>query len=326
MKVNKSYIYLFLIISLIALVLLNITIGIYDISFKDAIFALFGKGDSIDVNMILNVRLPRIIAAIVVGSTLAVSGFYMRYALSNPLADSSILGIQTGGTTLSLIMILYFPLAYYLIPLLAFIGGVFAFILTILVTNKNKLNSTNLILSGVVVNAFFTSIIGILSILNPKKLQSALMYLNGSLTSITNNEALFMLFMGTILLIVSILLIPILKILLLDDDKISNLGINPIKYRLICAFFSILLASITISFVGVIAFIGIIIPSISKLLIDNSIKNELITSMLLGANLVLLSDFLQRIIFNPMEIPVGLVIGIVFAPMFLVLIRREYGN
>ncbi len=323
---NKTrYLFLILIASLFLLIILNISIGEYNISIKNSILALFNIGKEQDINFILNVRLPRTIAAIIVGSTLSISGFYMRYALKNPLADSSILGIQSGATTLNLIMVLYFPLMYYLRPLVAFIGGIIAFCLTILVTKREKINSSSLILSGVVVNAFFTSIIGVLSILNPRKLQSALMYLNGSLVSITLNDAIFIFVLGTILLILSFYLIPILKILLLDDINISNLGLNPTKYRIICALFSILLASITVSFVGVISFIGIIIPSISKKIVNGDIKEELIMSILLGANLVLFSDFMQRIVFSPMEIPVGLVIGIACAPLFLVVLRREYG-
>ncbi len=322
---KKRIFFLSLIIILIVLSILNLSVGEYDISFKNSILAVFNIGNEQDINFILNVRLPRTIVAIIVGSTLSVSGYYMRYALKNPLADSSILGIQSGATTLNLIMVLYFPLAYYIRPLIAFIGGLIAFSLTILVTKKEKISSSTLILSGVIVNAFFTSIIGVLSILNPRKLQSALMYLNGSLVSITLNDSIFILIVGVILLLLSFYLIPILKILLLDDINISNLGLNPIKYRIIAAVFSILLASITVSFVGVISFIGIIIPSISKKIINGNIKEEILLSILLGANLVLLSDFMQRIIFAPMEIPVGLVIGLICTPLFLFILRRNYG-
>ncbi len=322
---KKRILFLSLIIILIVLSILNLSVGEYDISFKNSILAVFNIGNEQDINFILNVRLPRTIVAIIVGSTLSVSGYYMRYALKNPLADSSILGIQSGATTLNLIMVLYFPLAYYIRPLIAFIGGLIAFSLTILVTKKEKISSSTLILSGVIVNAFFTSIIGVLSILNPRKLQSALMYLNGSLVSITLNDSIFILIVGVILLLLSFYLIPILKILLLDDINISNLGLNPIKYRIIAAVFSILLASITVSFVGVISFIGIIIPSISKKIINGNIKEEILLSILLGANLVLLSDFMQRIIFAPMEIPVGLVIGLICTPLFLFILRRNYG-
>ncbi len=324
MKKNK-FLFIFLIILLFVLVILNLSVGEYDISFKDSLLAIFNIGDKQDINFILNVRLPRTIVAIIVGSTLSISGFYMRYALKNPLADSSILGIQSGATALNLIMVLYFPLMYYIRPLIAFFGGILAFCITIAVTKKEKINSSSLILSGVVVNAFFTSVIGVLSILNPRKLQSALMYLNGSLVSITLNDAIFILIAGLILLVLSFYLIPILKILLLDDINISNLGLNPIKYRIICALFSILLASITVSFVGIISFIGIIIPSLSKKIINGNIKEELILCILLGSNLVLFSDFMQRIIFSPMEIPVGLVIGLICTPLFLFILRREYG-
>ncbi len=327
MKQNKYFIWLGLILALIILIIMNLSLGAYEINFSDSLKALINQGSSEDINIIRGVRLPRTIGAISVGTTLALSGYFMRYALKNPLADSSILGIQTGATTLTLIILLYFPLMYYLVPVVAFIGGIIAFIITVLITGKYNINSSSLILSGIIVNAFFTAIIGILTILNPIKLQGALNYLNGSLTSINQTESVIMLGLTIILTIGCFILIPILKILLLDDIAISNLGVSARLYRLGCAVYAILLASITVAFVGVISFIGIIIPEFASKLTNDKIKSELITTALLGSIVVLGSDLLQRIIFNPLDIPVGLVIGIGAAPLFLIVLRRNnYGN
>ncbi len=324
---NKYIIWIGLCLILFILIVLNISLGEYEISLTDSILGIFNVGTNENINIIQNVRLPRTIAALTIGSTLALSGYFMRFSLRNPLADSSILGIQTGATTLTLIVLLYFPLMYYLVPLVAFVGGILAFIAVILITGKNNFKSSSLILSGVVINAFFTAIIGILTILNPMKLQGALNYLNGSLTSITSSEANFMLVSTIVLLIGSFILIPVLKILLLDDIAISNLGISPQKYRMLTAVYSILLASLTVAFAGVISFVGIIIPSLAAKLTNNTIKDEMITSVLLGSILVIGSDLFQRLVFAPMEIPVGLVIGLGCAPLFLVILRRnEYGN
>lgn len=324
---NKYLIWITLFIILIVLIVLNLSLGEYEITFKNSIFGIFNIGEVEDINIIQNVRLPRTIATIGIGATLTLSGFFMRYALRNPLADSSILGIQTGATTLTLIIILYFPLMYFLVPLVAFIGGILAFIVVVLITGRTNFKSSSLILSGVVVNAFFTAIIGILTILNPMKLQGALNYLNGSLTSITTSEATFILICSIALICGCFLLLPILKILLLDDIAINNLGISAQKYRMIIAIFSILLASLTVAFVGVISFIGIVVPELASKVTNKSIKDQMITSMLLGIILLLGSDLFQRIAFAPMEIPVGLVIGLGCAPLFLIILRRkEYGN
>ncbi len=320
---NKKQIWLLLIIILGMLIILNLSLGEYEISFLNSLQALFSQGTEQDINIILNVRLPRTIGAITVGTTLALSGYYMRYALRNPLADSSILGVQTGATTLTLVVLLYFPLMYYLIPIVAFIGGIIALCLTIIITGLKKLNSNSLILSGVIVNSFFSALIGILTILNPIKLQGALNYLNGSLTGVSTNDAAVMLVITLILVVMSFILIPLLKVLLLDDRTIISLGKSPNRYRLIAATFAVLLASITVAYVGVIAFVGIIIPTLAQRLTNNSIKDELITTILLGSILVIGSDLMQRVLFAPIEIPVGLIIGLGCAPLFLIILRRN---
>ncbi len=320
---NKKQIWLLLTITLLILIILNLSLGEYEISFESSVKALFNQGSQQDINIILNVRLPRTIGAITVGTTLALSGYYMRYALRNPLADSSILGVQTGATTLTLVVLLYFPLMYYLIPIVAFLGGIIALGLTIIITGLKKLNSNSLILSGVIVNSFFSALIGILTILNPIKLQGALNYLNGSLTGVSTSDAVVMLGLTIVLVILSFILIPLLKVLLLDDRTILSLGKSPNRYRLITAIFAVLLASITVAYVGVIAFVGIIIPTLAQRLTNNTIKDELITTILLGSILVIGSDLMQRVLFAPTEIPVGLIIGLGCAPLFLIILRRN---
>ncbi len=320
---NKKQIWLLLTITLLILIILNLSLGEYEINFESSVKALFNQGSQQDINIILNVRLPRTIGAITVGTTLALSGYYMRYALRNPLADSSILGVQTGATTLTLVVLLYFPLMYYLIPIVAFLGGIIALGLTIIITGLKKLNSNSLILSGVIVNSFFSALIGILTILNPIKLQGALNYLNGSLTGVSTSDAVVMLGLTIVLVILSFILIPLLKVLLLDDRTILSLGKSPNRYRLITAIFAVLLASITVAYVGVIAFVGIIIPTLAQRLTNNTIKDELITTILLGSILVIGSDLMQRVLFAPTEIPVGLIIGLGCAPLFLIILRRN---
>lgn len=327
MRNYRYIIWLILIIVLLVLVILNLSLGAYDIGIKDSMNGIFKIGSPENVNIIQNVRLPRTIAALCLGATLALSGFFMRFALRNPLADSSILGVQTGATTLTLIVLLYFPLMYYLVPIVAFCGGILAFVAVVLITGPNNFKSSSLILSGVVINAFFTAIIGILTILNPMKLQGALNYLNGSLISITKSDGNFLLIAAIILIIGSFIMIPILKILLLDDLAISNLGISAQKYRMLCAIYAIILASLTVAFAGVISFVGIIIPELASKLTNQSIKDEMISTILLGSILVIGSDLMQRLVFAPMEIPVGLIIGLGCAPLFLIILRRNhYGS
>lgn len=323
---KKFSLWFLLVLIIIVLSILSITMGEYDITFKESILAVFGIGEAADISIVQDVRIPRLVAGLCVGATLSLSGIFIRSALKNPLADSGVLGIQTGATAFALFLILYVPTAYVLLPVAAFIGGMLAFTIIILISQKRGLQTNNIILSGVAVNAFFSAIIGLLTVLNPNELRSALTYLNGSLANITTNEAKVILIYSAILIVIAFFLIPILKILRLDDVTINNLGINPAKYRLIASIFGVLLATVTVAFVGVIAFIGIIIPSISRKLVGSDIKDNIITSILLGSIVIVFSDFAQKIIFAPVEIPVGLIVGIFSAPVFLFIVRRQDGT
>lgn len=327
MKLSKKYfIWSIMVLVLLVIFLLSLLLGQYEISVKNALLALFGNGSSADVNIVQGVRLSRAIAGIFTGITLSLSGIFIRSSLSNPLADSGVIGIQAGGSVFALLIILYFPTSYLLLPPFAFIGGIIAFLLTISFTRKSEFSSLNIILSGVAINAFFTAIIGLLTILNATKLQGALTYLNGSLANTTSQEATYIMLYSLILIIGSYFLIPVLNILKLDDVTMSNLGVNPGKYRLIAALFGVFCASITVAFVGIISFVGIIVPNIAEKITGNEIKDKLITSSLLGAIFILGADLLQRIIFAPLEIPVGLIIGLVSAPIYLIILRSAYNG
>lgn len=323
---NKFSKWLIILLLIVFVLIISLTIGEYKITISNVIMALFNRGDSSDINIILNVRLPRVFACFFIGAALSLSGYITQIALKNPLADSSILGVQTGSTTLVLISVLVFPSLSVYSPIFAFIGGMIAFSLTLIISKTTYNSKQNLILSGVAINAFFTSIIGLITIFNAKNIQSSFSYLNGSVANITTLESLIIAVVCILLIAITFYLIPILKLLLLDDTIIFNLGYSPYFYRIIISTFSILLSSISICFVGVISFIGIIVPSISKKIIGFNIKDNIITNILLGALVVSSADITQKIIFNPYEIPVGLIIGIIATPLFIVILRKEIFN
>lgn len=318
---NNLTIYITLSI-LVVISFVSLMFGEYEITFKESLLALLGSGNEQNISIIWDIRLPRIIAGSCVGATLALSGLFCTTALKNPLADSGILGIQSGATTFALIIILIYPSYIFYLPLVSFIGGLIAFLIIMLVSYNGNINTLRLVLSGVAINAFFGAIIGIITIFNSQEIQNALNWLNGSLVSVSYDEMKIILIYSTIIIIGSFLFIPILKILVLDNQTIISLGKNPNKYRIMILIYAVLMASISVAFVGIISFIGIIIPKLSKILIGTNLKYIFIESILLGAILVIGADLFQRTIFAPMEIPVGIVIGLIGTPMFLFLLRR----
>lgn len=325
---SKQLIKTYVILSLILLIgmLLSLVTGPFTISIHDVVLSLFNQSSPENNNIILNVRLPRMLAAVISGSTLALSGLLMRYTFKNPLADTSVLGVQSGASAFAMFLIIYFPLNYFMLPLVAFMGGMIALSLTLLAGKTSKSNSMTLILSGIAVNAFFMAIIGVLTILNPRKLNGILTYINGSLVSMRMNEVMMMFIFALIMVTVVYKCRNVISLLHLEDYKIADLGYNANKLRLFIAILAVCLTSITIAYVGIINFIGIIISNMVINRYRVSLTHRINFTMLFGAIFLVYTDMIQKVVFNPIEIPVGLVIGLISAPIFIKLIRSNNGN
>ncbi len=319
-KKNRNV--LVLLISIFCVIFIfSLSYGESSIGFVNSIKALVGKGDETNIIIVQNIRLPRTIAACVAGATLGVSGFMTRIALQNPLADSSILGIQSGASVFALFAILVLPSMISFLPLFAFLGGLQAFTLVIGFAYQNGLQPTRLILSGVAINSFFVAITNIITINHVNELQNSIQWTSGSLIGISLSESFIMVGYALCTLVIAFMCIPILELLKLDETMLVSLGKNPNTYRIIVCVVAIVLASISLAYVGIITFVGIIAPHMSQLLIRNNLKYLFITTMIMGAILVVGVDLFSKIVFEN-EIPVGALIGVLGAPLFLYLLRR----
>ncbi len=309
--------------ALFILFVLNIAFGATTIPFMDVVKAIFNKGEETTLIIVREIRLPRAAVALFAGATLAASGVLIKAVMRNPLADSGLLGIQSGATVVAMFIILAAPSLVYLLPIASFIGGLFAFSLIMLLSYKNGINAIRMILAGIAVNALFGSIIGLLSIYYSDQIQNALGWLNGSLANVSVSDMKIIMFYGTIALVFGALLIPKCNLMALDDATLQNLGENVSLTRVLISTGAVLLASVSVSIVGIIGFVGLVIPHISRLIIGTNHKKLFPLSVVLGACLVLAADLLQKIVFSPMEMPVGIVISILGAPFFLYLLRKE---
>lgn len=322
----KTYSFSFkLIVAILILALLVIaSIGYGDtkIGLSDSIRALLGQGDKTSVTIVQNIRFPRVMAAVLSGSTLALSGLYTRVALKNPLADSSILGIQSGASVMALLALLVYPTMTSLLPMFAFSGGLVAFAIVILFSYQNGFSPMRLVLSGVAVNAFFSAVTNVITINNINEIKNSISWTTGSLVGISSSQAQLMLIYTLGALIIAIVLIPMLELLKLEDNILISLGKNPNVYRLLASVTAVMLASISLAFVGVIAFVGIIVPHISQIIVGSKMKYIFPMTVFCGAILVVSVDLFSRIVFIH-EIPVGALIGVLGAPLFLYLLRRS---
>ncbi|MBN2617673.1 MAG: iron ABC transporter permease [Spirochaetales bacterium] len=320
-KFNRTFL---LLIVLLGLILLSLSSGEIRIEFKDVILSLFGKSTSYNNSLIQNLRLPRILGGAAIGAALSISGLLTSTALKNPLADSGILGIQSGATVGALITLLLLPSLTNILPLFSFAGGLVAFILLLIITTSSSgFKPGKIVLVGVAINSIGTSIIGIITILNVYKLRDAITWLSGSLVTITKSQMGIILIYTGIFILISYFLIPVLKVLLLEDSGIINLGYNPVFLRIIVSLIAVMLASIGVAFSGVISFIGIIAPQLAKRIVGQNLTYLLPCSAVIGGVLIVTTDLFQKIVFSPMEIPVGILIGVLGAPLFIVLAKGE---
>lgn len=308
------------------LIIGTIGVGSVNISIKEIIDVFSGKGDEINRSIILDMRLPRIILAVFVGASLSISGALLQAVMRNPLADPGITGVSSGGTLVAILMMLYFPHLYKILPLMAFLGAMLACILVFILSWDNGIKPIRVILSGVAINAMFAGATSLLAIMNSDKIQGVLLWINGSIAYRGWREVSNFLPYCIIGILLSLLCIKGANLLGLGDEVATNLGVNVNKTRVLISLVAVFLAGVSTSAVGIIGFIGIIVPHICRLILGSDYKYLIPMSTAFGGIILLLADTLARWVARPIELPVGVMMAILGCPFFLFLLRRRKHN
>lgn len=324
-KSKSGTIVLITFICMIAAGIIAVGLGSVTISVPEILKTIFNSSTT-DVHdtIIWNIRLPRVLLALIIGANIAISGALLQAVMGNPLADPGLTGVTSGAAVSVLLIMLAVPEYTQYIPIAAFVGGVIAAtIVYALAWRRNGISPITIILSGVAVNALCGGVIGYLSIIYSDRLPSAVQWLNGSLAAKGNN-ALFMIFPYAIVgWILSVFAIRKANIIRLGDQVASNLGENVHRIRILLSLLAVFLAAISVAAIGMIGFVGLIVPHMARLLVGSSYKYMLPMSMALGALVLLLADTGGRTLFAPMEIPAGILMAVVGGPYFLYLMRRR---
>lgn len=299
----------------------SVKLGIGDI------FSTLIKGDNKMVSTIVfQMRLPRNILAVLVGANLAISGCLLQSVMKNPLADPGITGVSSGASLFAIIVLLLLPQYTGMLPLIAFVGGAIACVLVYTMAWKNGLKVIRVVLAGVAVNAIIGGFISLLTTLYSDRIQSALLWLNGSLASKTWADVRLVAIYSLIGLALSLFCIRGANVLNLSDEAATNLGFNVNKTRLGLSAVAVFLAATSTAIVGIISFVGLIVPHISRMIIGSDHKYSIPFSMVLGGIVLLVADTVARTLFGAIELPVGVVMSIVGGPFFLYLLRKRGGE
>lgn len=311
---------------MLLLVSIIIAIGIGSVQFtlSQTWQTLIGLGNDADNTILWDIRIPRVLMALIIGANLAASGILLQAVMNNPLADPGLTGVSSGAAVTVLFIMLVAPEFSGLIPLAAIVGGGFAAIMVYAWAWKKESGYTpiRIILSGVAVNAVFGGVIGLLSILYSDKLPAALQWMNGSLSGKGMTDVLSILPYSIAGWVMALLCIRQANILRLGEQAAHNLGQNLNRVRFILSFVAVFLAAISVSKVGLVGFVGLIVPHMARIIIGSNYKHSLPLSLMLGAMILIVADTAGRSLFSPLEIPAGIIMAMAGGPYFLYLMRK----
>ncbi|MFF2886417.1 FecCD family ABC transporter permease [Paenibacillus sp. NPDC057967] len=311
---------------LIALLLVTILYSAATGSIKVGLIELaqgliWGGNESVEV--VRDLRLPRLFVAMLAGAALAVSGVLLQAVMRNPLADAGVIGISSGAGLVSLLMVTIFPALYFWMPLFSFLGGALACFLVYSLSWRSGLSPLRLILVGVAVNATFTGLGQSFNYRGSYAVTSVNQAISSIFTLKTWSDVEIMALYGGIGLVLAMLLGSWCNMLVLQDKTAKSLGIPVTKARLIVSAIAVLLASVATAVGGLIAFVGLLVPHIARLFIGSDHKWLLPFSALGGAWLILAADTLGRTLLAPTEIPASIVMTVIGGPFLIIMLRRS---
>jgi iron complex transport system permease protein len=325
---TKSPIYFLIIISPFLAGWIAIFIGAYNVSplmvlkvIAGEIAPFFGNPDIPERAIILDIRLPRVILAGLVGIALSGSGVTLQGIFRNPLVDPFILGISAGAALGCALSVGFFPEAP--IQIMAFIFGTIAVVLTYTVAGtQGEVSRLPLILSGVIISAFFTAMVSIVKFLvDPHKLQSIVFWLMGSF-SLSDWRLVKIAGAGIIAGVLPIFLMRWrLNAMSMGEDEAKALGVNVERERIIFIGASSLAVSIAVSVSGIIGWVGLMVPHLVRMIVGPDHRSLVPLSMAGGAAFMIFADTIARNL-TDFDIPVGIITAITGAPFFVYLMKK----
>jgi len=297
--------------------------------------ALPFAGARIDVpegweRIVIDVRLPRVLTAGLVGAALATSGTAYQGVFRNALADPFLLGVASGaalGAALGIVLPIEGALPFGWVPLLAFAGAVIAVTLAYLAAKVgDSVSNASLILSGVAVSAMAGAATSFILLTAGERALTIFGFLFGSFNTANWPRAIGGLPYLAAGVAVLLLHARVLNVLQLDEEQATQLGIDVPRTRIIVLAAASLVAATAVAMAGVIGFVGLIVPHITRLIFGGDYRRLLPLAALLGAAFLIAADVLARVALRPQEVPVGIITAIVGGPFFLSLMRARRGG
>ena len=335
---RKVLLGIFLSLLLVLVSLYSIARGGYRLSLEEVFNALVGVGSESAHLVIWNIRLPRVIAGIIVGASLAIAGAVMQGFLRNPLATPFTMGVSHGamfGASFAILLgagyaessgriILDNP---YTVVLFAFFGAISATIVILALAKLKGLSPEAIILAGVAMSSLFIALTTLVQYFANELQLAAMVYWSfGDLGRATWQEDMILLAVFIPVFMYFIVKRWDLNASAVGDDVAKSVGVDVERVRLISTFLAALITAVSVAFVGVIGFVGLIAPHAIRLLVGGDYRFLIPLSALAGGLLLLVADTVARLVFSPMTLPVGVVTSFLGAPTFIYLLIRMEGR
>lgn len=298
--------------------------GSLNVSGKQLFNGLFVAYDDA-VAAVYYLRFPRIVISILAGAALSVSGVLFQAVLKNPLTDPGIIGITGGAGFAAMIFTACLPGLLQLVPAAAFVGGFLAFLFVYSLSFKQGLSPLRIVLVGVAVSTMFSGLTNAFNTMTGGNLSGTASIVNGNITMKTWDDVKIALCYIPIGLLLSLLFAGRCNLLALDDRAARGIGINVMAYRFMISTVAVMLAAVSTAVVGMISFVGLIVPHIARIYVGNNHKILLPFSMLSGALIFLFADTLGRTLMPPYEVSASVIMAVLGGPFFILLLRRRSG-
>ena len=299
---------------------LSIRLGTYTLSLEE-VWAAF-QPDNKNYFTLMEYRLPRAVLAILLGGALAISGVLVQSVVRNPLASPDILGINNAAGLVAVSVLMFLPnLAFYWMPIFAFLGGVLSFVIVWIVCGFN-FRPIKMAIIGVVLSALWAAISHYLMLTNPVEINTAMLWLTGSLWGRSWSYLKVVLPWLVVLLPLPFIFCRDLDTLGLGENKASTLGVTVNKVQISVLVLAVALSTTAVAICGPIAFLGLVAPHLARRLVGGRHRTLLPAALIIGALLLQLSDILARVIDPPTELPAGILTAIIGAPYFFYLLMR----
>lgn len=323
MRVKRSAYFLIAFLAFILMAVFSISAGAVDMPLRKILDVFLGKGDEASRTIILALRLPRVIEAAVVGMGLSVAGAFFQGLLRNPMADPYVLGISSGaalGATIAIV------LGFGILGLnaMAFIASLITVFFVYAISKVGgRISMTTMLLAGIAVSAFMSAVISLMMLLNHSELSRIIFWTMGGFNLTSWEDVMFSVPVITIGSFALYTFARDVNAILTGEEVAEHLGVNTELVKKVVLVFGSLVTATAVSVGGVIGFVGLIVPHISRLMVGADNRVLVPFSAIFGATFLLFADVVARVILKPVEVPIGIITAAFGGPFFLYLLIKN---